>query len=186
MTDEPRSEQAIRADLANADTAERYSERYHDAIVRLLHDVEPLLAALAAERARADEAEASLAALAEQTTGNEERRTIAQHVVAFEQMCDEHRADRAAERARADRSEAETARVTREWMACEKERSIQYFRARDAEAQRDAALAKLAAVEAWRDDLARNTGGHDRDIAAKITLLLDGAALGGSGQETTE
>jgi hypothetical protein len=45
------------------------------------------------------------------------------------------------------------------------------------QARKDAAA--IARIVAWRDELARNTGGWDADIAAEITRILAAAALGG-------
>lgn len=47
----------LRADIATMDEAESWSDRYHDAMVRVLRDVAPLLARLVAAEARAEDAE---------------------------------------------------------------------------------------------------------------------------------
>lgn len=45
-----RSVEDIRADLAVMDDEATWSDRYHDAMVRILRDVEPLLASLESAR----------------------------------------------------------------------------------------------------------------------------------------
>jgi len=58
-----------------------------------------------------------------------------------------------------------------------RERAAMYAENVTLEAERDAALAVIARVTAWRDELASNRGGWDQDIAAKLTELLTAAAV---------